>query len=54
MFFLGHVMSKDGVSVDLAKIKAITNWSRPSTVMRCAVSRALQAIIVNLLKTSPA
>ncbi|KAL0549512.1 hypothetical protein IC582_013996 [Cucumis melo] len=30
--FLGHVVSKAGVSVDLAKIEAVTSWPRPSTV----------------------
>ncbi|KAL4022780.1 hypothetical protein IC575_016525 [Cucumis melo] len=30
--FLGHVVSKAGVSVDPANIKAVTNWPRPSTV----------------------
>ncbi|KAL4038168.1 hypothetical protein IC575_001775 [Cucumis melo] len=30
--FLGHMVSKAGVSVDPAKIEAVTNWSRPSTV----------------------
>ncbi|KAL0540220.1 hypothetical protein IC582_024453 [Cucumis melo] len=30
--FLGHVVSKAGVSVDPAKIEAVTNWTRPSTV----------------------
>ncbi|KAL0541606.1 hypothetical protein IC582_021659 [Cucumis melo] len=30
--FLGHVVSKAGVSVDLAKIEAVTGWTRPSTV----------------------
>ncbi|KAL4028533.1 hypothetical protein IC575_011730 [Cucumis melo] len=30
--FLGHVVSKAGVSVDLAKIEAVTSWTRPSTV----------------------
>ncbi|KAA0047116.1 reverse transcriptase [Cucumis melo var. makuwa] len=30
--FLGHVVSKAGVSVDPAKIKAVTSWTRPSTV----------------------
>ncbi|KAA0062435.1 ty3-gypsy retrotransposon protein [Cucumis melo var. makuwa] len=30
--FLGHVVSKVGVSVNPAKIEAVTSWPRPSTV----------------------
>ncbi|KAL0533119.1 hypothetical protein IC582_030334 [Cucumis melo] len=30
--FLGHVVSKAGVSVDPAKIETVTSWPRPSTV----------------------
>ncbi|KAL4011133.1 hypothetical protein IC575_028180 [Cucumis melo] len=30
--FLGHVVSSEGVSVDPAKVEAVTNWPRPSTV----------------------
>ncbi|KAA0067821.1 reverse transcriptase [Cucumis melo var. makuwa] len=30
--FLGHVVFKAGVSVDPAKIEAVTSWPRPSTV----------------------
>ncbi|KAL4025841.1 hypothetical protein IC575_014247 [Cucumis melo] len=30
--FLGHVVSSEGVYVDPAKIEAVTNWPRPSTV----------------------
>ncbi|KAA0032780.1 pol protein [Cucumis melo var. makuwa] len=30
--FLDHVVSKAGVSVDPAKIEAVTGWTRPSTV----------------------
>ena len=32
MSFLGHVVSNEGVSVDPAKIKVVTSWSRPSIV----------------------
>ena len=31
--FLGHVVSKDGVSVDPEKIKAVTEWQRPTSVI---------------------
>ena len=30
--FLGHVVSKDGISVDPTKVEAITKWERPTTV----------------------
>ncbi|KAL0541291.1 hypothetical protein IC582_021333 [Cucumis melo] len=30
--FLGHVVSNEGVSMDLVKIGAVTNWPRPSTI----------------------
>ncbi|GJZ39543.1 hypothetical protein Tco_0586106 [Tanacetum coccineum] len=30
--FLGHVVSTDGITMDPAKIKAITKWPRPTTV----------------------
>lgn len=34
--FLGHVMSKEGVTVDLSKIKEVVNWQR--LAMRLGVS----------------
>ncbi|GKB13163.1 putative reverse transcriptase domain-containing protein [Tanacetum coccineum] len=30
--FLGHIVSVDGISMDLAKVEAITKWPRPTTV----------------------
>ncbi|GKV24406.1 hypothetical protein SLEP1_g34021 [Rubroshorea leprosula] len=30
--FLGHVVSKDGISVDPEKVKAVVEWSRPTNV----------------------
>ena len=30
--FLGHVVSKDGVAVDLKKVEAIVEWNRPNNV----------------------
>ncbi|XP_038880359.1 uncharacterized mitochondrial protein AtMg00860-like [Benincasa hispida] len=32
VFFLGYVVSKEGVSVDPAKIEAVTSWARPTIV----------------------
>ena len=30
--FLGHVIAKDGIKVDPQKVKAITEWLRPTNV----------------------
>nr|GFB58770.1 putative reverse transcriptase domain-containing protein [Tanacetum cinerariifolium] len=30
--FLGHIVSADGITMDHAKVEAITNWPRPTTV----------------------
>jgi hypothetical protein len=30
--FLGHVVSKEGISVDSKKVEAIVNWERPTNV----------------------
>ena len=32
VYFLGHVVSKDGVMVDPSKIETVKNWVRPTTV----------------------
>ena len=30
--FLGHIVTKDGISVDPTKVEAIVNWPRPTNV----------------------
>ena len=30
--YLGHVVSKDGISIDLDKINSITEWSVPKNI----------------------
>ena len=32
VMFLGHVISKDGITVDPNKIEAVVNWDRPTNV----------------------
>ena len=32
VIFLGHVVSKDSISVDPKKVKAVVNWERPTSV----------------------
>ena len=32
VIFLGHVVSRDGISVDPKKVEAIVNWERPTNV----------------------
>ena len=50
--FLGHVVSKDGISSDPRKIDVITYWKRPTTMIeiRSFLGRDLLAIIGILLK----
>ena len=31
MTFLGHVVSKEGIRVDPAKIEAVRGWTRPTS-----------------------
>jgi hypothetical protein len=30
--FLGHVISKEGISIDPSKVEAVVNWARPMSV----------------------
>ena len=32
MAFLGHVISKNGISVDPKKVEAVVEWNRPNNV----------------------
>ena len=34
VFFLGHIVSVEGIKVDLAKIEAIVNWKPPRNVKK--------------------
>ena len=42
MQFLGHVVNKEGIKVDPAKIEAVINWERPKTPIeaRCFMGLA--------------
>ena len=31
--FIGHVVTKDGISVDLGKVDDLANWRRPTTLI---------------------
>ena len=31
--FVGHVVTKEGIEVDPQKVKAITEWSRPTNIV---------------------
>ena len=35
--FLGHVVSKKGIIVDLKKVEAIQQWPRPTTTMKIRI-----------------
>lgn len=30
--FLGHIVSRDGISMDPVKVEAMVKWDKPSTV----------------------
>ncbi|KAA0067909.1 putative polyprotein [Cucumis melo var. makuwa] len=42
--FLGHVVSKDGVSIDPTKIEVVTSWPRPSTVNERLVTASIHTV----------
>ena len=34
MQFLGHVISRAGVQVDLTKVEAVLSWERPKNILK--------------------
>ncbi|KAA0045307.1 uncharacterized protein E6C27_scaffold316G00720 [Cucumis melo var. makuwa] len=49
--FLGHVVSADGVSVNLQKVEAVVNWERPASAIEELKKRLVIAPISTLLIT---
>ncbi|XP_074292819.1 uncharacterized protein LOC141619697 [Silene latifolia] len=45
VLFLGYMVSKDGVSVDMAKIEAISTWPIPKTVSECKEKGYLEFVL---------
>ena len=51
--FLGHVVTKDGISVDSGKVDVASNWRRPNTVTEIRSFLGLAGYIIGgLLKGS--
>jgi len=54
--FLGHIVTKEGMSVDPAKVEATVNWPRPTNVfemrsflgMASYYRRFLEGLAINL------
>ena len=51
--FLGHYISKEGVSVDPAKIKAVSEWPTPKNVTDVRSFLGWPGIIGGLSRTFP-
>ena len=41
VYFLGHVVTKDDISVDFEKVDAVENWRKPSTMIEIQSSLGL-------------
>ena len=39
--FLDHLISREGIRVDLAKVEAVSSWERPKTVLEIKSSLGL-------------
>ena len=35
--FLGHITSKDGISMDLAKVEAVMKWNQPKNIVEIQI-----------------
>jgi len=46
--FLGHVISKEGISVDPATVAVVVDWPRPPTTLRCEAFTGWLDIIAGL------
>ena len=47
--FLGHIVSKEGISVDPLKVKAVSQWKQPRNLTKVRSFLGLAAIIEGLL-----
>ena len=51
--YLGHIVSKEGISTDPCKIEAVKNWPKPKTLNDIRSFLGFVAIIGNLSRLSP-
>ena len=51
--FLGHVVSKDGISVDPKKVKAIIDWSLPTNVIKVCSFLELVGYYIRFVEAVP-
>jgi hypothetical protein len=50
VLFLGHIISKGGISMDSSKVKSVLSWSTPQNVLDIQSFLGLQDITDDLLK----
>lgn len=52
VMFLGHIISREGIKVDPAKVEAVNSWVRPKNVSKFRCLFAWQGIIEGLFRIS--